>query len=60
MQTSFNNSDLNHSNIYIVGLALCALANIASQEVARDLADEVERLLGNSNTYVRKKVLFFA
>src|SRR5262245_48300853 len=36
------------------------MANIASKEVARDLADEVERLLGNSNTYVRKKAALCA
>nr|KAJ0204782.1 hypothetical protein LSAT_V11C500292730 [Lactuca sativa] len=37
--------DLNHTNQYIVGLALCALGNICSVEMARDLAPEVERLL---------------
>ena len=53
-------SDMNHSNMYVVGLALCTLANIASKEVARDLCDEVERLMGNSNTYVRKKAALCA
>ncbi|XP_006836685.2 AP-1 complex subunit gamma-2 [Amborella trichopoda] len=47
--------DLNHSNQYIVGLALCALGNICSAEMARDLAPEVERLLQNSNPNIRKK-----
>ncbi|KAH9800747.1 hypothetical protein KPL71_000786 [Citrus sinensis] len=37
--------DLNHINQYIVGLALCALGNICSAEMACDLAPEVERLL---------------
>ncbi|XP_052619868.1 AP-1 complex subunit gamma-2-like [Lactuca sativa] len=32
--------DLNHTNQYIVGLALCALGNICSVEMARDLAPE--------------------
>nr|KAJ0219688.1 hypothetical protein LSAT_V11C200061420 [Lactuca sativa] len=32
--------DLNHTNQYIVGLALCALGNICSAEMARDLAPE--------------------
>ncbi|GMP82852.1 hypothetical protein CsSME_00036982 [Camellia sinensis var. sinensis] len=32
--------DLNHFNQYIVGLALCALGNICSAEMARDLAPE--------------------
>lgn len=50
------NSDMNHSNMYIVGLALCTFANIASEEMSRDLANEIEKLLGSSNTYIRKKV----
>src|SRR5262249_39093734 len=49
-------SDMNHSNMYAVGLALCTFANIASEEMSRDLANEVEKLLGSSNTYIRKKV----
>lgn len=51
-------SDMNHSNMYIVGLALCTLGNISSPEMARDLCGEVEKLLGSSNTYIRKKVDF--
>lgn len=47
---------MNHSNMYIVGLALCTLGNISSPEMARDLCAEVEKLLGSSNTYIRKKV----
>jgi AP-1 complex subunit gamma-1 len=42
--------------MYIVGLALCTLGNIASQEMARDLSPEVEKHLNNSNPYIRKKV----
>jgi len=47
---------MNHSNMYAVGLALCTFANIASEEMSRDLANEIEKLLGSSNTYIRKKV----
>jgi AP-1 complex subunit gamma-1 len=47
--------DLSSKNQYIVGLALCALGNIGSAEMARDLAPEVERLLSSSNPYIRKK-----
>uniref|UniRef100_A0A0D6R6I1 AP-1 complex subunit gamma n=1 Tax=Araucaria cunninghamii TaxID=56994 RepID=A0A0D6R6I1_ARACU len=47
--------DLNHMNQYIVGLALCALGNICSAEMARDLAPEVEKLLQSSNPNIRKK-----
>ena len=49
-------SDMNHANMYAVGLALCTFANIASEEMSRDLANEIEKLLGSSNTYIRKKV----
>ncbi|KAF5754743.1 putative adaptor protein complex AP-1, gamma subunit [Helianthus annuus] len=47
--------DLNHANQYIVGLALCALGNICSAEMARDLAPEVERLLHFRDPNIRKK-----
>ena len=47
---------MNHSNMYAVGLALCTFANIASEEMSRDLVNEIEKLLGSSNTYIRKKV----
>ncbi|XP_074383581.1 AP-1 complex subunit gamma-2-like isoform X2 [Apium graveolens] len=47
--------DLNHTNQYIVGLALCALGNICSAEMARDLAPEVERLLQLRDPNIRKK-----
>lgn len=53
-------NDLNHQNQYIVGTALCALGNICSAEMARDLSPEVERLLGSSNSYVRKKAALTA
>ncbi|XP_028054633.1 AP-1 complex subunit gamma-2-like isoform X2 [Camellia sinensis] len=47
--------DLNHFNQYIVGLALCALGNICSVEMASDLAPEVERLLQFRDPNIRKK-----
>ncbi|CAM0137536.1 unnamed protein product [Umbelopsis sp. WA50703] len=53
-------NDMNHSNMYIVGLALCTLGNISSPEMARDLCGEVEKLLGSSNTYIRKKAALCA
>lgn len=52
-------SDLNHSNQLVIGLALCTFADIASEEMARDLADEVQRLLKAQNSYVRKKVKWY-
>ena len=53
-------SDMNHSNMYAVGLALCTFANISSEEMSRDLSNEVEKLLGSSNTYIRKKVILYS
>uniref|UniRef100_A0A0E0PU03 AP-1 complex subunit gamma n=1 Tax=Oryza rufipogon TaxID=4529 RepID=A0A0E0PU03_ORYRU len=47
--------DLNHSNQFIVGLALCALGNICSAEMARDLSPEVERLLQSREPNTKKK-----
>ncbi|KAH9932656.1 Adaptor protein complex AP-1 gamma subunit [Amylocystis lapponica] len=52
--------DMNHANMYAVGLALCTFADIASEEMSRDLANEIEKLLGSSNTYIRKKAALCA
>ncbi|CAJ0908682.1 10286_t:CDS:10 [Entrophospora sp. SA101] len=53
-------NDMNHANMYVVGLALCTLGNISSPEMARDLCTEVEKLLSNFNTYIRKKAALCA
>ncbi|KAK9452975.1 adaptin N terminal region-domain-containing protein [Dipodascopsis uninucleata] len=53
-------NDLNHPNQYVVALALCTLGNIASQEMARDLYTDVEKLLMNQNPYFRKKAALCA
>lgn len=46
--------------MYIVGLALCTFANIASEEMSRDLCNEIEKLMGSSNSYIRKKAVLCA
>uniref|UniRef100_A0A0E0GE95 AP-1 complex subunit gamma n=1 Tax=Oryza nivara TaxID=4536 RepID=A0A0E0GE95_ORYNI len=52
--------DLNHSNQFIVGLALCALGNICSAEMARDLSPEVERLMRSREVNTKKKAALCA
>eukprot|EP00198_Chlamydomonas_reinhardtii_P006516 XP_001695852.1 gamma-adaptin [Chlamydomonas reinhardtii] len=53
--------DLNNTkNPYIVGLALVALGNICSAEMARDLAPDVEKLMDSSMAYIRKKAALCA
>ncbi len=47
---------MNNSSMYVVGLALATMGNIASAEMARDLAPEVDKLLSSNNSYVKKKV----
>ncbi|KAG2434067.1 hypothetical protein HXX76_007795 [Chlamydomonas incerta] len=53
--------DLNNTkNPYIVGLALVALGNICSAEMARDLAPDVEKLMDSSMAFIRKKAALCA
>jgi AP-1 complex subunit gamma-1 len=48
-------NDLKHKNPFVTALALFALGAVASPEMARDLAPDVERLFGLDNAYVHKK-----
>lgn len=58
--TNHMKNDLGHPNQFVGGLALCALGNISSSGIARDLAPEVEKLLAHSNPYLRKKAALAA
>ncbi|XP_053680049.1 AP-1 complex subunit gamma-1-like [Anopheles nili] len=53
-------NDLNSPTQFIVGTALCTLAAIASPEMARDLCNDVERLIVSSNAFLRKKAILCA
>ena len=53
-------SDLMSKNVYVVGLGLCALGNICTGEMARDVSAEVRKLMLSKNSYVRKKAALCA
>ena len=53
-------SDLMSKNVYVVGLGLCALGNICTSEMARDVSEEVRKLMLSKNSYVRKKAALCA
>ena len=53
-------NDLGHKNAFVVGCALCALGNICTAEMARDVAPEVAQLLHSKISYVRKKAALCA
>ena len=60
MVTNSLKKDLKHKSPYVVGLGLCSLGNVASLEIARDLSNEIERLLQSENPYLRKKAALCA
>lgn len=52
--------DLTNSNQYIQALSLITIGNLATQDMARDLASDVEKLLRSNNSYLRKKAALAA
>jgi AP-1 complex subunit gamma-1 len=56
LATNSLKNDLNNSdNRFIVGLALCAIGNMATADMSRDLVPEVDKHLTNAKPYLRKK-----
>lgn len=48
-------NDLNSDNKFISGLSLCAIGNLATADMSRDLAPEVDKHLKSTQPYLRKK-----
>ncbi|XP_064426926.1 AP-1 complex subunit gamma-like 2 isoform X2 [Mirounga angustirostris] len=53
-------NDLSQGIQAVQGLALCTLSTVGSAEMCRDLATEVEKLLLQPSSYVRKKAVLTA
>ncbi|ETI50364.1 hypothetical protein F441_06086 [Phytophthora nicotianae CJ01A1] len=53
-------NDLNNQNHFTVALALTAVGNIASADMARDLVMDVDRHLRSDNEHLRKKAALAA
>ncbi|KAK4534695.1 hypothetical protein CDCA_CDCA02G0720 [Cyanidium caldarium] len=60
LATNVLKQDLQSDNHQVVALALHLIANIASTDMARDLAADVERLLHSRNAFLRKKAALAA
>lgn len=55
LSTNALKNDLTSSNRFISGLALCAIGNLATADMSRDLAPEVDKHLKSTQPYLRKK-----
>jgi AP-1 complex subunit gamma-1 len=52
--------DFQDKNVYAIGLALVSIGNVASADMSRDLANEIEGFFRHSNPYLRKKACLAA
>jgi AP-1 complex subunit gamma-1 len=55
LATNALKSDLTSNNKFVAGLALCAIGNLATADMSRDLAPEVDKHLKSNLPYLRKK-----
>lgn len=55
LATNALKNDLNSNNKFVAGLALCAIGNLSTADMARDLAPEVDKHLKSPLPYLRKK-----
>jgi len=55
LATNSLKNDMNSDNKFVAGLSLCTIGNLATADMSRDLATEVEKHLKSSTPYLRKK-----
>ena len=55
LSTNSLKNDLNSKNKFIAGLSLCTIGNLATPDMSRDLAPEVDKHLKSGMPYLRKK-----
>ena len=60
MATNRIRVDINHTNQYIVSLALTAFSEIADENMCRELLPEILKKLKSAQKYVRKKAMLTA
>jgi AP-1 complex subunit gamma-1 len=55
LSTNSLKNDMNSKNKFIAGLSLCTIGNLATADMSRDLAPEVDKHLKGGTPYLRKK-----
>lgn len=55
LATNALKNDLNSEIRFVAGLALCAIGNLSTADMSRDLAPEVDKHLKSPLSYIRKK-----